>query len=148
MFIFFAILCVFLMTEGTPGCRKTAARQAMCSNGWHKSLAPTYLSYECCKTITRSQCNDLVLYCKAAARMLRNIHLPLKIAQLSHGCTTGTVRCLSLSCGSLANLHNHLAADLHLNLKYSYERRTATLVTFCVESSVMTPFRRCDLYFY
>ena len=41
-----------------------------------------YLSYESCKTTARSPCNDLALYWKAAARMLRNVLLLLKMAAL------------------------------------------------------------------
>ena len=40
-----------------------------------KKFLPMYLSCDCHKTATRSQCRDLSLYCKAATRMLRNVLL-------------------------------------------------------------------------
>ena len=43
------------------------------------------------------------LYCKTAARMLRNVRLQLKIAQWPQGCSAGTEQRIALSCDSLAN---------------------------------------------
>ena len=59
--------------------------------------------------------------------MMRNERLPLKIAQRPHDCTAGTVRRLALSWDSLANFNDHLAAALHMNVRLSYEHRTAAL---------------------
>ena len=57
-----------------------------------------------CKCIR--MCNDLVLCCMAAARVLRNIWLQMKFAWLTQGCT----------CNNLANLHSHLKTALRVGL--------------------------------
>ena len=76
-----------------------------------------YLACERCKTPAGLACNDLALYCMAAARMLRNAQLPMKFALLTQG----------LTCDSLANLHDHLATALHVNIRQSCEHDTDAL---------------------
>ena len=63
------------------------------------------------KTAARLQRNDLALYCTAATRMVQNVlHvLLMELTRLTQGGT----------CDSLANLQDHLATALQVNVRQS-----------------------------
>ena len=84
---------------------------------------PTYLFTECVRLPSDNHANTFHFYCKAVARILRNVQLPLKFALLMHGHTVGIVQHLSLSCESLASWGS-LACKCEIIVQASYCCRT------------------------
>ena len=88
-------LCDFCAISGE---RKAAARLLQGTQGVRTTDIRVLHPRICLTKATRLPRDDLAFYCKAAARILRNVQLPLKIAQWPHGCIASTVRRLALSC--------------------------------------------------
>ena len=99
----FILLCdlyaIFCRTCCCCEARKAAAKHIRCSYCRRYSSSPSHLSMRAAGLPQ----DQRTVYCKAAARMLRNVRLQLEIAQKPNNCPAGTVRLLALSCGSLAN---------------------------------------------
>ena len=93
MFIFFAIFVRFLED----------ARRLQDMQGVRTTDVIVRHQRICLTKAARLLPDNRAFYCKAAARMLRNLRLQLKIAQWPHGCSAGTVRRIALSCNRLAN---------------------------------------------
>ena len=113
-------LCFLEDARLLQGCNKISARHEIASYDWRKNLPPTHLSYEIRKSTARSLYNDLAPYCKAVARMLRNVVLQLKIARLHCGYYNDVSLCLAIVLQICTTILRQPCLDQHgLNAKMS-----------------------------
>ena len=138
-------LCDFCAIFGGRKTHKTAARRLQGTHCVRTTDVKVRHPRICLTKAARLPQANHALYCKAAARMLRNVRLQLKIAQWPHSCRTGTVRRIAKCFATVLQiLHDHLAIALHVtrdNLRLPYVL-CEIVDAICLTVSMFYPLRQ------